>query len=328
MFTQAQQDAERTEEADQPQSEMQTEPTQRAEEPPTEAPEVVEPTLEPVIPPTTEPEVIVPTTVPVEVLPTTVPVEVLPPTQPPVQPTEIAPTVVLPATEIPGAVTEIAPPVIPPTMVMPEQTLPTAAPQAVGLPFRELFGSNQGWAASGAWSFIDDGQVNTGWFADTASHAPESTLEYAKLISVSGLDRAQMVLRQKGAWSSADVVAVEIRPEGSDSWTPIDVQMGQVVSADWSARFIDLRPISGQTVNLRLRVASTGSDDTSTGYWLDELAIVEYTGTAEPSSHRSKSSQPQRYGSPRRTYHLSRPPSSQIRGSWLRSRCPSQLEQA
>ena len=45
-FTRAQDSAERTEEASQPQEESQIEPTQPAEQPPTEIPRVVEPTME------------------------------------------------------------------------------------------------------------------------------------------------------------------------------------------------------------------------------------------------------------------------------------------
>lgn len=235
---------------------------------------VVEPTIEPTLEPP-----------PIEVIPTDVPTEAPTATDIQIIPTKIVPTIE--TTAEPTGVLPVTPIILP---TVPITDILTAQPddpaQPVSLPFHEAFDSPDSWLVGGAWFYASE-EGEQGWFAaNTAAREPESTLEYRQPIAVSGIANPELVLRQKGVLSSADVVAVDILPQAQGDWVALDEQQGQSISPEWSARFIDLSAYEGQVIRLRLRVTSTGTPpdgEISTAYWIDELAIREGTTPVEPT---------------------------------------------
>jgi hypothetical protein len=197
-------------------------------------------------------------------------------TELPVLPTE---TPVDMPTDVP-AETEV-PPVEPPTATL----LPTSTPLPVGLPFGDTFDSGTGWTVEGAWRIDPQTAVSgVSWFADSSQRGLVSILTFDGSVMLGAALNPEISFSQKASLTSADWVIVEISIDGGLSWLPVDQQAGMV--ADWMLHTINLAAYLGQTIQLRLRIDTSGvvpEGAISIGYWIDNLMIQDVLPTPTPT---------------------------------------------
>jgi hypothetical protein len=144
------------------------------------------------------------------------------------------------------------------------------------LPVLETFDSGTGWTASGAWQFVPAAHSGGGWFADSTARGQTSTLTAGYLLDLRLAQNPELTVWQRALLTTGDGVALEVSVDGGLSWQTLDQQAGATV--EWSPRTLSLAAYRGSVVALRFRLDTLGvvpEGLSSTGWWIDELAVVD-----------------------------------------------------
>ncbi len=162
---------------------------------------------------------------------------------------------------------------------------PTVTPvsDVLALPVNETFDSGLNWTPTGSW-VPDAAAARSGlsWFASSAVRDQSNMLTASYLIDLRTAQYPLLTFWQKMNLSSGDMVGIDLSLDGDPIRYPFDEQQGTVI--DWTLRSLDLSAYRGQVIRLHLHLDTPGivpNGETTTGYWVDDLAVVDVLPTLE-----------------------------------------------
>lgn len=105
-------------------------------------------------------------------------------------------------------------------------------------------------------------------------HGSNASMTLEGLINLAGLDRPYLRFDQKRSVGSGDVFYVEVSTDGGYTWRSVANWNND--QTDWTTSLVDLSSYKNQRINIRFRVDARVNSNTANGWFIDNIAIMDY----------------------------------------------------